>query len=138
MMLDLSSEQGSRIDRRLREATVAWLSTVRPDGGPHLVPVWFLWDNETILIFSMPKNQKLRNLRQNNRVVLGIPSGGGASNIVVEGQAELLGAGVATTTLPAYAAKYGNLITGIGLDPASMARRYSQAIRVTPAKIVES
>jgi PPOX class probable F420-dependent enzyme len=137
-MLDLSSEQGKRIDQRLREATVAWLSTVRPDGGPHLVPIWFLWDGEVILIFSMPKNQKLRNLRQNNRVVLGIPSGGGASNILVEGQAELLSAGEVTTTLPAYAEKYGDLITAIGLDPQAMARQYSEAIRVTPAKIVES
>ena len=137
-MLDRASEQGTRIDRRLREATVAWLSTVRPDGGPHLVPIWFLWDNETILIFSMPKNQKLRNLRQNNRIVLGIPSGDGVSNVLVEGQAELLGAGEVTTMLPAYVTKYGKLITAIGLDPASMARQYSEAIRITPAKIVES
>jgi PPOX class probable F420-dependent enzyme len=137
-MLDLASEQGKRIDRQLRDATVAWMSTVRPDGEPHLIPVWFLWDGETILIFSMPKNQKLRNLRQNNRVVLGIPSGGGASNILVEGQAELLGTGVVTTALPAYAEKYSKLITAIGLDPESMARQYSEAIRVTPAKIVES
>jgi PPOX class probable F420-dependent enzyme len=138
MMLDLSNERGKGIDQRLREETVAWMSTVRPDGGPHLIPVWFLWDGETILIFSMPKNQKVRNLRQNGGVVLGIMSGGGVSNILVEGQAELLGGGAAATTLPAYAAKYGKLMTEIGLDPASMAQQYSQAIRVMPTKIVES
>ena len=31
----------ARVDRFLREEPVVWLSTVRPDGAPHLVPTWF-------------------------------------------------------------------------------------------------
>jgi hypothetical protein len=40
---------------------MAWLTTVRPDGQPDSVPVWFLVrDDETILVDSQPKKIKLR------------------------------------------------------------------------------
>jgi predicted pyridoxine 5'-phosphate oxidase superfamily flavin-nucleotide-binding protein len=28
----------------LRDDPVVWLSSVQPDGRPHVVPVWFHWD----------------------------------------------------------------------------------------------
>ena len=34
----------ARLDRFLTSEPVVWLSTVRPDGAPHLVPIWFTWD----------------------------------------------------------------------------------------------
>ena len=34
-----------RIDRFLRTEEVLWLSSVRADGLPHLVPIWFSWDD---------------------------------------------------------------------------------------------
>jgi len=39
---------------RLRSTPVAWLTTVRPDGGPHLVPVWYLWTDDGFVVFSKP------------------------------------------------------------------------------------
>ena len=36
----------TRIQRFLEEEAVVWLSTVRPDGTPHIVPVWFWWDGD--------------------------------------------------------------------------------------------
>ena len=45
---------------------------MRADGRPHLVPVWFLWDGETLLIFSEPEKQKVRNLRANGQVSLAL------------------------------------------------------------------
>jgi predicted pyridoxine 5'-phosphate oxidase superfamily flavin-nucleotide-binding protein len=56
------------IDRLLRSEPVIWLSTVRPDGGPHLVPIWFSWNGRDILIASKPHAQKIRNLRANPTV----------------------------------------------------------------------
>ena len=44
---------------------------VRPDGAPHLVPIWFWWDGEAVLVFSKPDAQKVRNLRIQPRVMLG-------------------------------------------------------------------
>ena len=56
----------------LRSRELAWLYTVRPDGRPHSVPVWFFWEGETILIFSRPDTQKTRNLQQNQAVTLAL------------------------------------------------------------------
>ena len=69
-LLDLSKERDAHIEQRLRTDHVIWLVTVRPDGRPHAVAVWFLWDSDTILIFSKPNNQKIRNLQANPNVLL--------------------------------------------------------------------
>ncbi|MFJ8363696.1 pyridoxamine 5'-phosphate oxidase family protein [Streptomyces sp. NPDC093984] len=34
------------LDRLARERN-AWLCTVRPDGSPHVTPVWFLYLHDT-------------------------------------------------------------------------------------------
>jgi nitroimidazol reductase NimA-like FMN-containing flavoprotein (pyridoxamine 5'-phosphate oxidase superfamily) len=48
----------ARIDRLLRSEPVVWISTVRPDGVPHLIPIWFSWDGEAILIASKPSPRR--------------------------------------------------------------------------------
>jgi PPOX class probable F420-dependent enzyme len=64
-LLDTTTEAGGRADRRLHEEEVAWLTTVRQDGQPQSVPVWFLWEGEEFLIYSQPGRQKLRNIAKN-------------------------------------------------------------------------
>ena len=51
-MLDTTTEAGGRAERRLREEQIIWLTTVRSDGQPQSVPVWFFWDGEKFLICS--------------------------------------------------------------------------------------
>ncbi|MEP7081451.1 MAG: pyridoxamine 5'-phosphate oxidase family protein [Chloroflexota bacterium] len=43
----------------LESDPVAWLSSVRRDGSPHLVPVWFHWDGERVVAFSKPHARKV-------------------------------------------------------------------------------
>src|SRR3954468_483398 len=62
----------ARLDRFLRQEPVVWLSTVRPDGTPHLVPTWFAWDGEVITIVSKSGAQKVRNLRADGRAMLAV------------------------------------------------------------------
>lgn len=57
------------IQQRLCTDEMAWLVTVRPDGRPHSVPVWFLWEQTTILIWSKPNTQKMRNLHHNPAII---------------------------------------------------------------------
>ncbi len=59
-MLDTTTEAGARAEKRLREEAIIWLTTVRSDGQPQSVPVWFLWEGETFLVYSQPGRQKLR------------------------------------------------------------------------------
>ena len=121
-MLDLARERDAHVDKRLRSDTTIWLTTVRRDGRPHTVPVWFLWDGASFLIFSQPDNQKIRNLR--------------GDVIAVEGKAELLTESASALNVPAFFEKYGASIQGMGQTPEGMAKSYSQPIRVTPAKFV--
>jgi len=133
--LDLSRTQDAHIDRRLRENVILWLSSVRPDGRPHAVAVWFLWDGQTVVIFSRPHNQKISNIQHNSHVLLIVDDSHlGADPIVIEGEASLLAPGEIDLTTPAFVEKYGARITHLGYTPASMAAAYSQSIRVIPTR----
>ena len=135
-ILDLTQKRDAHIDQRLRENAIVWLTSVRPDGRPHAVAVWFLWDGETILIFSQPNNQKVRNLRHNPNVLLAIDdTREGADPITIEGQATLLESGATSTTQDTYVAKYGEGIKRIGYTPEQMAAVYSQGIRIVPTRV---
>jgi PPOX class probable F420-dependent enzyme len=136
-MLDLGDSKGAHIGRRLRAEPIIWLSSVRPDGRPHLVPVWFLWDGAAILIFSKPAAQKVRNLRHNPQVMLALDSADEGEDVVLlEGRAELLGEAAPRSTLPEYAAKYAALMARINITAESMAAEYTQAIRVTVERLI--
>src|SRR5215469_3639763 len=104
-MLDLVNSKHAHVDERLRKNLIIWLGSMRPDGRPHLVYVWFLWDGKNILIFSQPNSQKIRNLRQNPRVTLALDNTkDGEDMVILEGKAELLPDPAVKPTLPAYAA----------------------------------
>jgi len=136
-MLDLTDSKSAHIDARLRDEPIIWLSSVRPDGRAHLVPVWFWWDGATILIFSKPAAQKVRNLRHNPQVMLALDSADAGEDIVLlEGRAELLGDDAPQSTLPEYAEKYAALMARINITAASMAVEFTQAIRVTVERLV--
>jgi PPOX class probable F420-dependent enzyme len=138
----------AHVEQRLCNDPLVWLITVRPDGRPHVVPVWFFWDGETFLICSLPNTQKLRNLRHNPHVMLALDGAGslGYDLVVVEGTAELL----KETSLsllqayPAFAEKYEALLQSIheaglenqDLDWQALVASASQPIRVTPTRFL--
>ena len=137
--LDLSDPDQARVAERLRTARILWLASVRPDGRPHLVPVWFLWEGATILVFSKPQNQKVRNLRQNPNVTVSLDdTDEGDDVIVLEGVAELVSEPTAARVPPAYAEKYAEGLVEIGLSIEAMAREYSQPIHITITRQVSS
>jgi len=122
----------SRIRRFLEREPTVWLSTVRPDDTPHLVPVWFWWDGESVLIRSKPDAVKVRNLRANPSVMLALGEADDDFDVgLVRGRAMLEPVGAAADHLePGFLVKYGDRIAGLGLSPAAFAATYSQVIRV--------
>ncbi len=135
-MLDLNTERGAHINERLNNNLITWLTTVRPNGRPRTVPVWFLWDGSTILIFRAIK-VKVQELKQNPNVTLALdPSNNGNDIVVIEGTAELVEDVNITTTLPAFAQKYDALLKEMGWTAESMAPNYPHAVRVTPKKFL--
>ena len=63
-----------------------FLATVRPDGRPHLMPVWGVWVDDCFCFSTGAESQKARNLAANAYCVLS-PEGAHDS-VVVEGIAE--------------------------------------------------
>ena len=61
-----------RIGRMLETERVVWLSTVRPDGTPNVLPIWFSWDGDSVLIASKPHARKVANIRVNPQVMLAL------------------------------------------------------------------
>ena len=133
-MLDLATEFGARADRRLRAEEIAWFVTVRPDGTPIPVPVWFVWDGETILLYSQPRAGKVRNIAANPRVSLHLDTDAhGDDMIVVTGEARVDPSAPAMHVLPAYAEKYrARVDAAFGGRFAEVATDYSTPIRIVP------
>ena len=91
-----------------------WLTTVRSDGQPQSVPIWFLWDDETFLIYSQQGQQKLKNIARNPRVGLNLNSDAhGGAVVRTEGAAEIVEDFPAATEVGEYLEKYRRALAGL-------------------------
>ena len=134
-MFDTTTEVGKRAEARLKEEKIAWMTTVRSDGQPQTVPVWFLWDDEGFLIYSQPNRQKLRNITRNPRVGLNLNSNEQGNDVVrLEGTASIDEDAPLSSEIPSYVEKYRESIARIGFDVEGFARAYSVALRVRPER----
>ncbi len=136
MKLDTTTDFGQRVERRLRDETIGWLTTVGADGTPQPSPIWFFWDGQTILIYSQPNTAKLRNIERNPRVALNLDGDGRGGDIVVlTGEARVDREAPAAADHAEYLEKYRQAIERIGMTPEQFAASYSVPIRLTPAKL---
>jgi nitroimidazol reductase NimA-like FMN-containing flavoprotein (pyridoxamine 5'-phosphate oxidase superfamily) len=71
---------------RLEQARNYWVSTTRPDGRPHAMPVWGVWLEEAFVFGSGSGSAKSRNLAANSAIVVHLESGD--ETVIVEGRAE--------------------------------------------------
>ena len=63
MLFDTTTESGQRVQRRLQEEEVVWLTTVRRDGQPIPVPSVSLGRRMEMLIYSAPALPTTRHRR---------------------------------------------------------------------------
>jgi nitroimidazol reductase NimA-like FMN-containing flavoprotein (pyridoxamine 5'-phosphate oxidase superfamily) len=75
--------------RLLETAELFWISTVRPDGRPHVTPLVAVWLDDAIHFATGPSEQKAVNLRGNQHVTLttGRNEWDRGTDVVVEGDA---------------------------------------------------
>ncbi|MEV6783789.1 pyridoxamine 5'-phosphate oxidase family protein [Streptomyces sp. NPDC051098] len=104
-----ASDWSEAVDR-LRTAEVFWLSTVRPDGRPHVTPLIAVWHDGGLHFCTGPDERKAKNLRENREVVL--TTGANALNegydLVLEGTAATVSDEARLRALAgAYVEKYG-------------------------------
>jgi PPOX class probable F420-dependent enzyme len=73
---------------RLTRSHDYWLATVRPDGRPHVMPVWATWDDDGLLFSTAPMSRKARNLAAEPRCT--VTTDDALEPVVVDGVAELV------------------------------------------------
>ncbi len=105
--------------------------TVNGRGAPQPSPIWFLWHDGSILLYSQPGTAKLRNIAANPRVAVHLNDDGGDDIVILSGRAAVSDDRPAHE-VPAYVDKYAALIERNGWTPESLAADYSVPVRVRP------
>src|SRR5690606_26048548 len=79
----------SEVERLITGAELFWISTVRPDGRPHVTPLPAVWSAGALHFCTGPDERKARNLAENPQVVLttGTSTWNQGYDVVVEGEA---------------------------------------------------
>ncbi|NUR27239.1 MAG: TIGR03667 family PPOX class F420-dependent oxidoreductase [Catenulispora sp.] len=136
LLAHLSDADRQRVHDRLRSNLMTWLTTVRPDGQPVSVPVWFLArDDGTIVVYSRPSKAKLRNIAENPKVSLGLDVTDIGRNIVrVEGTARHDPELPRADHDPAYRAKYVERMAALFGTPESFGEQFTAGLVITPTK----
>ena len=125
----------ARVETLLDREWVVWLSTVRPDGRPHLIPIWFLWDGDAVLFASKPQACKVANVRSRADCMLAVGDPMADFDVaLIEARAEL----ASMTTMELLAAglltKYQERMHAADLTPTAFAAMYSQVVRIVPTR----
>jgi len=110
---------------RLTRDSLFWLATVTPSATPHLAPVWYIWHDERLYIFT--GGIKLHNLQANPAVSLALQDG--MRPVILEGEAAPV---TSSRTFDGVAARYrARFAWDISAEVGPM-----QLIEVMPRKIL--
>jgi hypothetical protein len=79
----------SEARKRLEDAEIFWISTVRPDGRPHVTPLIAVYLDDALYFSTGPNERKAKNLAQNPQCILttGCNALEDGLDLVVEGEA---------------------------------------------------
>jgi len=137
-MLDLNSKFGRFAKKYLKSEYFVWLTTVDSTGMPQPRPVWFIWENDTVLIFSQPKAHKVKHIQNNPNVSLHFNTAdekGEKRLIIFTGIAKIDTNCPPANKLRAYVRKYKSGIISLNSTPLQFSQDYSVAIRITPTNL---
>ncbi|HUO24610.1 MAG TPA: pyridoxamine 5'-phosphate oxidase family protein [Candidatus Aquilonibacter sp.] len=105
-------------ERRLKESHNYWITTVRPDGSPHTMVIWGLWQDGRFLFSTGSQSVKARNLAQNPRCIVCTEEADEA--VIVEGLAEIADVAARRKLIPVYEKKYDWDLASMQADLLSM------------------
>ena len=101
-----------------------WFVSVRPDGRPHMTPIWFVYHDDKLFIGIDPDSVKSRNLKENPHVVMALEDG--SHPLICEGTARIISSPLPKILLSAFKAKYDWDLT--------TEAQYDQVVEITPQK----
>ena len=108
---DASATSWADTRRILGDAELYWITTVRPDGRPHVTPLIGVWHDGAMHFCTGDHERKALNLEQNRNVVLttGTNTWADGLDVIVEGEAAAVRDEAQLAALAAaWEAKYGS------------------------------
>ena len=117
-------KQQAAVRERLSKERTLWMATTRPDGRPHVAPIWFVWHEDRAYV--MTGGVKLANVRHNGFAALNTEDG--LDVVIVEGTARVI---LPDDPLFAAAAKLFNELYEWDI---SSSLHINQLIEITPIK----
>jgi len=136
-MVDFTSKFGRAVKKQLENEYIIWLTTVDSNLMPQPRPVWFIWKDDSFLIFSQTKAHKISHITKNPKVALHFNTDktGDTHVIVFTGEASIIANSPPAYRIPAYFNKYKAGIAGLGMTPEEFSREYSTAVGIKPAQV---
>jgi len=137
-MLDFNSEFGRIVKKHLEDEYFVWMTTVDSKGMPQPRPVWFIWEDDSFLVFSQAHAYKLKHLKINSKVSMHfntVDEKGEVHVIVFTAEA------IVDTSAPpahenhAYFKKYETGFIDLKMSPEDFSNEYSVAIRIQPSNV---
>ena len=77
----------------LNETSILQVATIGRDGAPHLAPMWFVMEGDTIVFRSFSRSQKIVNLERDPRLTVLAEDGdvyAELRGVMIQGQARLV------------------------------------------------
>jgi len=135
MVFDSGSPADAHALARLGGDKVAWLTTVTPAGQPQTFPVWFLWEDGEVLVYSSKKARRNANIAANPHVSVHLADdGSGGDLVVLEGTARIDEATPPADQHPAYMAKYTEwMVRDLGSVDTFLGE-YTVPVRIMPTR----
>lgn len=114
---------------RLMAARNYWVASVWPDGRPHVMPVWGMWDDSTLWFSSSAGSRKTKNLLADPHCV--VTTEEASDPVIIEGTARAVTEpGVLQRVIDLMNEKYATHIEVSFLDPAVNATFGVRPLRV--------
>jgi len=136
-MIDLTSTFGQAVKEHLKNQYVIWLTTVDSHLAPQPRPVWFIWEEESFLIFSQAKAYKVAHIKKNPTVALHFNTDetGDKHVMVFVGEASIDKNCPPADKVSEYFEKYKQGISDLNMTPEGFSDEYCIAIRIKPTEI---
>ena len=139
VVLDPADPVHAEVLARLASDHIGWLTTVRADGSPHAVPVWFLWHDGRLLVMSEPRTAKVTNVRRGSPALLHLHTRADGNGVVVLSGPAVVSDRTSTQWLPeigdAYTAKYAEAMVAYGMGLEPIAEKFHVVIELVPTDL---
>lgn len=133
--LDPATEAGARALQRLEVELMAWVTTVNPEGQPQSSPIWFLWRDGRVLVYSHVCAPRNANIEANPHVAFNLNTDPEGEEVLsMEGEARIDLSLPPASADAAYQAKHGRMIESYGWTPEWHADHYPMPIVITPTR----